>query len=273
MKRFQILCVTMNQTDFSKLQEMNIRSDVIFSNQADRTAFEQIEFEGHIARMITTDTRGVGINRNIGLMYADAEICLFADDDVVYDDDVQERILKEFDEHPDADIMIFHLDTDHARKQIKYARTRKCGPFERMPWGGCRVAFRLSAARKANIWFTTLFGGGCVFPSGEDSIWLNDAKKAGLTFYVSKETIGKVSFEESTWFSGFDEKYFYGKGAMCQAVHAKTFDIWIVYYALRIRSNCTMSFGEKIRWMKHGKIGYQRMMSYAEYTKIMTERV
>lgn len=33
MSKFELLCVTMHQKDFSKLQEMNIRSDVVFANQ------------------------------------------------------------------------------------------------------------------------------------------------------------------------------------------------------------------------------------------------
>ena len=262
MSRFEILCVTMHQKDFSKIEQMNIHSDVVFANQADRTCFEEKEFEGHLARMITTDTRGVGINRNLALTYAKGEICLFADDDVTYNDDVEERVLAEFDAHPDADIIIFHLDTDSDRKQIKYNETKKCSCFCKMPWGGVRIAVRLNSIRKANIWFTTLFGGGCIFPSGEDSMWLTDARKKGLTFYVSKETIGKVDFENSTWFSGFDEKMYYGKGAFYQAAHPKTKFVWMLYFAARTSKLSTLSFSEKFKWMKNGNKGYKEMKPF-----------
>ena len=47
MSNFEILCVTMNQNDFTKITEMNIRSDVIFANQCDYTSFEETSFEGH----------------------------------------------------------------------------------------------------------------------------------------------------------------------------------------------------------------------------------
>ena len=262
MSRFEILCVTMHQKDFSKIEQMNIHSDVVFANQADRTCFEEKEFDGHLARMITTDTRGVGINRNLALTYAKGEICLFADDDVTYDDDVEERVLAEFDDHPDADIIIFHLDTDSDRKQIKYNETKKCSRFCKMPWGGVRIAVRLSSIRKANIWFTTLFGGGCIFPSGEDSMWLTDARKKGLTFYVSKETIGKVDFENSTWFSGFDEKMYYGKGAFYQAAHTKTKLLWMLYFAVRTTKRSDLNFSQKIKWMKDGSKGYKEIKPF-----------
>lgn len=265
MSKFEILCVTMHQNDFSKIREMNIRSDVVFANQCDCTAYDTCTFDGYTAKMISTQTRGVGINRNLSLMYASADICLFADDDVTYCDDMEKRVLSEFAAHPDADIMIFHFETDLDRQQYGYAKTKKCGAFTRMPWAAFRIAFRLSAVRKANLWFTTLFGGGCVFPAGEDSMWVRDARQRGLTIYVSKETIGKVSFAESTWFTGYDEKYYYGQGTFYQAMRPKTFPIWMLYSVLRTRKEKRLSVRDKLYWIRAGKKGYQKMLSYAQY--------
>lgn len=262
MLSFEVLCVTMHQTDFSKIQQMNIHSDVVFANQCDRTAYEEQSFDGNTAKMISTQTRGVGINRNLTLMYASADICLLADDDVVYNDNYKQIVLEEFENHPDADIFIFHLDTDSERKQVKYSKTKKCNRLTRMPWGGCRIAFRLASVKKANIFFTTLFGGGCLFPSGEDSMWLLEAKRKGLTFYVSKETIGKVSFEESTWFTGIDEKFFYAKGAFYAAVHPRLFALWKLYFSWRTRNMTKMRWREKNKWMNLGKKGYREYRTF-----------
>ena len=265
MSKFEILCVTMHQTDFSKLEEMNIHSDVVFANQADRTAFEEVEFEGHRARMITTATRGVGINRNMALCYAEGDICLFADDDVTYHDDMEARVLAEFDAHPDADIVIFHIDAGEERKQIRYPKTKKCRGLFRMPWGALRIAFRLDSIKKANLWFTTLFGGGCIFPSGEDSMWLREAKRKGLTFYVSKETIGKTDVSESSWFTGYNEKFFFSKGAGIRAMYGSFSGIFNWYYLFRYRHVGNMSVLQKRKWMKNGEKSYLRMLSYQEF--------
>lgn len=272
MPSFEILCVTMAQTDFSKIQDMNIHSDVLFANQADTTSMETYAFDGHLARMITTDTRGVGVNRNLALLYARGDICLFADDDVTYDDDLEERILAEFASHPDADIIVFHLDTDSERKQIRYNKTKKYNPFSRMPWGAVRIAFRLDKVRKANLWFTTLFGGGCLFPAGEDSMWLADARRKGLTFYISRETIGKVSFEESSWFTGYDEKYYFGQGAYYQALRPKTFGIWMLYSVVRTYNHKELSIKEKLKWIQYGAEGYRKMILYEQWKESVTNR-
>lgn len=273
MSDFEILCVTMHQKDFSKIREMNIRSDVVFANQADRTEFMECEFEGHRARMITTDTRGVGINRNLALMYARGDICLFADDDVTYDDDMEARVLAEFTAHPDADVIIFHFDSDTDRKQKKYKKTKKCGVFTRLRWGSVRIAFRTEKVRKANLWFTTLFGGGALFPAGEDSLWLKDAKRKKLVFYVSKETIGKISYKESCWFNGYDEKYYYGQGAYYQAMRPDTFGIWMLYSIVRTYRERELPIQEKVKWIHRGAEGYRKMLSYEQWQESIKDKV
>ena len=266
MSSFEVLCVTMGQTDFSKIKEMNVHSHVVYANQCDKTAYEEMEFEGYKAKMISTQTRGVGINRNIALTYASADICLMADDDVHYRDDAKEKILSEFEAHPDADVIIFHFQSDDPyRKPPKYDKTKKWPTFARTPWGSVRIAFRLEAVRKANAWFTTLFGGGCIFPSGEDSMWIKDLRKAGLTFYVSEHTIGEISYETSTWFTGYDEKYYFGTGACFAACEKNTALLRYLYMVFRTWGKGSLSPVEKFRWMLHGRRGYKSMTPFHKY--------
>ena len=125
MSRLQVLCATMHQTDFSKIAEMNIHSDVIFANQADRTELAEHSFGHYTAKMVTTSTRGVGINRNLLLSYADAEICLMADDDVCYNDDYAETVLAAFDRHPNADIILFNLTSGSSERRIYQNHKRR----------------------------------------------------------------------------------------------------------------------------------------------------
>lgn len=266
MGSFQILCVTMFQKDFSKLEEMNVHSDILFANQCDKNADETLKFGHHTARMISTNTRGVGINRNFTLQYADADICLLADDDIVYSDDVEQKVVREFELHPDADVIFFHLNSSDASRSVKKPeKTVRLHRWSRLPWGGAHVAFRLKSVRKANVWFSTLFGGGCVFPSGEDSIWLLEARKKGLVFYASKETIGDVDMSNSSWYTEADEPYYYGKGAMYECIKKKPMLLWELYFALRTRKKTALSIRNQIAWMEKGREGFRKMQSYREY--------
>lgn len=266
MLTFEVLCVTMHQKDFSKVQEMNLHANVVFANQCDHTAYEELMFENYTAKMISTQTRGVGINRNLALLYASADICLLADDDVTYVDHLNRLIVDEFVKYPDADVIVFGVTTNDAeRKPILYKKTKKRSRFSRSPWGAVRIAFRLNSIKKANVWFTSLFGGGCVFPSGEDSMWIKDLKKAGLTFYVSDKIIGEVSFETSTWFTGWDEKYYYGVGAYYAARYRRGIWIRFLYTLLRTRKKSGLNMRRKLKWLNCGRKGYRNMQSFQEY--------
>ena len=98
-------------------------------------------------------------------------------------------------------------------------------------------------------------------------MWIKDLRRAGLTFYVSKETIGRVSYETSTWFTGYDDKYFYGVGACYAAINSSTTFIKYLYMALRTRGKGTLSFSQKMLWMKKGKDGYKKMLPYNDFVK------
>ena len=99
-------------------------------------------------------------------------------------------------------------------------------------------------------------------------MFLTDLRKAGLKFYVSKETIGKVSFATSTWSTGVDEKYYYGKGAFYQAVRPKLKYFWMLYLAFRTYRRSNMKFAAALNWMKRGAEGYKERISFSEYTSL-----
>ena len=97
-------------------------------------------------------------------------------------------------------------------------------------------------------------------------MWLQDAQRKGLTFYVSDKTIGTVSFASSTWFTGADEKFFYGKGVYYRAMHPRSQWLWRLYFAWRVRSS-PLSWTEKMNWMSRGARGYEQMLSFDEFRK------
>jgi len=105
----QVLVAAMHQKDHSLLDKMNIRSDVIVANQCDRDSFEAFDYRGHSAVYINRNQRGVGLNRNQALLQATADICLIADEDVVYYDGYEQIVEDAYRRHPDADLIIFDM--------------------------------------------------------------------------------------------------------------------------------------------------------------------
>ena len=68
--RVQVVVATMHQKDFSKYSDMNLKTDAVFANQTIGNEKKSVNIGGKLVEMVSTDTRGVGINRNIGLMNA-----------------------------------------------------------------------------------------------------------------------------------------------------------------------------------------------------------
>lgn len=266
---FQVLAATMKQRDFSKVDEMNIRSDVVFANQADETKYEEKNINGCKAKMITTTTRGVGINRNLALMYADADICLMADDDMVYNDGYAEGIKAAFEELPDADVIIFCCELWRNGEMIGKAplQTNRVGHLSTFKYG-IHIAVKMKRIKEKNINFSTLFGGGAAYSSGEDSLFIADCFKKGLKVYTHKFCIGKTTKDESTWFNGFTKKFLYDKGAFYSAMSERFAKVLCLQLILRHRNiykEAGVSFFEAYKLMKSGIKGLKTLKTYEEF--------
>ena len=222
--KVEVLVATMHQTDFSKIEEMNIQSDVVFANQADGQAYSESTFSYGKARMITTDQRGVGRNRNLALLYAKGDILLFSDDDMVYEDGYATSIRQAFEQLPQADVIVFETNFEKQGK-IYFRRKHKTArlPYRKsMKYGTYAIAVRKESIEMANIWFHTQFGGGCKYSSGEDSLFLVDCYRKNLNVYSYSYCLGRCKKDSSTWFEGYTEKYFRDKGVRCHV-----YAIWL----------------------------------------------
>src|SRR5699024_7016505 len=120
---------------------------------------EKFEYKTHSAMYLNFAERGVGLNRNNALMRATGDICLFADDDMVYVDNYVDLIEKAFLDHPDADIIAFNLiekiPTRYVIKEFKRIRF-----YNFLTYGTARIAVRLNKVRENGISFNLCFGGG-----------------------------------------------------------------------------------------------------------------
>lgn len=256
----------MGQTDFSKIESMRLRSDVVFANQADCFDYAQTDFDGGTARMITTPYRGVGKNRNTALIAARGDICVIADDDAVYADGYEKLISDAYERRPDADMILFALeggDPVTGRRPPKIKSAKRLRRWNRCPYGGPSVTFRRDSVLRANVWFSLLFGGGCPYSSGEDSKFIQDCRNRGLKIYLEPAVIASVDYSASSWFGGYDEKFFYDKGAFFRATYGGATIIRIVYYAFRMASKTELSVLKSMSCMQSGASGYKSGRTYS----------
>lgn len=210
----QVLVAAMQKTPQELIQKMNIASDCLIINQCDSYGYEEIEEKGHKIRLFSMAERGVGLSRNSALMRADHDISLFSDDDIVYDEGYERKVLKAFEEYPRADVLLFNMEVSEER------RTYFIDTFGRVRWFNCgrypaySIAVRTQRVRNRNVVFSLLFGGGAQYSAGEDSLFLRDCLRKGLKVYRVPVLLGRETPGESTWFFGFSEKFFYDRGVL-----------------------------------------------------------
>ena len=82
--RLQFLVSTVNEDVETLAQRMNLQADAIVVNQCDRNEYREYTHEEYRIRCYSFAERGVGLSRNNCLMRADGELCLFADEDIIY---------------------------------------------------------------------------------------------------------------------------------------------------------------------------------------------
>lgn len=258
------MVATMGQTDFSLREKMNLRQNAIIANQCGRWGFETREEDFGTIQMLSSDTKGVGINRNLALQLGAADILLFADDDIRYYDSDLQGVIDAFRQLPDADVIFFGIDMTRDGEVFDKRRNRvkRLHLHNAMKFGACRMAVRREVIEKKRISFSTLFGGGCIYGSGEDSVFIRDCLRTGLKLYSHDYVLGACAKDSSSWFTGYNEKYFYDRGALlaCAYPRLKHLMKWRVVFKMRKKTKCPSK--DVIRQLNAGIRAFKTLTPY-----------
>ena len=212
--RIQILVSAVNQ-DKEKLPEaMNLQCDAVIVNQCGRKGKETFNWNGYTILWIDSDEKGVGRSRNRALRASDHEFIQFADEDIRYHDGYAEKIVREFDAHPEADVFLCDIKRPEATQGQLTTSYHKINWTNYGRYGTWAICARADAIKRNKIVFSRMFGGGARYGSGEDSLFMNDCLKCGLRMYGLPIELGVESERPSSWFHGFTEKYFYDRGVL-----------------------------------------------------------
>lgn len=212
--------------------------------------------------VVNTRTKGIGANRNIALIHASDDIVLFGDDDMRYYAGYSSIILDAFNEIPEADLIVFNLDyrnetVENTRRQIH--EVKRVRVWNSLNYGAPRMAVRLTSQRKANIWFTTLFGGGSLYGAGEDCLFMLSALRHGLKVFAYPAIIGETDLASSSWFTGYGEKFFFDKGALFQAAFGVFSLPMMLQFVMRHRDTLGKCDAfSALEYMKRGARAYER---------------
>ena len=119
---------------------------------------------------------------------------------------------------------------------------------------------RKGAIDKSCLAFSTLYGGGAKFSSGEDSLFIRDAMRKGLKMYTCPLVIAEVKQEESSWFKGYNDKFFIDKGVLLANAFPALKHLFVYYFAYGLR-NVSKEYGFRriCRLMRRGFQEYKNI--------------
>ena len=225
-----VSCVQKNTDELAEI--MNLDSDAIVINQCHENAYNEYEYKGHRICCYSFAERGVGLSRNNALLRAKADIILFSDEDIRYEDGYADVVIREFEKRPEADMLLFNFEvcedrrTYHTEKETRVGRLN-CGRYPTYSF-----AVRRERLHKAGVTFSLLFGGGAPYSNGEDSLFIRELIRKGFKIVALPVTLGREEPRPSTWFTGYNEKFFYDRGVLYKPLYGRLAGLMALRFVL-----------------------------------------
>lgn len=253
--KVEVLASVMNEEPMALLERMGLESDAVIINQCHRLGMEEIAYRGHQVRFFSFPDRGVGRSRNEAILRAEGDICLFSDADIVYEPGYVDKIASEFERNRDADMILFNITVEEARRTYHITERRRVRWYNCGRYGAVSFAVRRDSLLASGVTFSLLFGGGARYGSGEDSLFLKEFMDKGYAVYTAPVTIGRETAGESTWFSGYDEKFFRDKGVLYRYLYGRLARVMALRFLLAHRKKlcAQVPLGQAYRWMRQGE--------------------
>lgn len=257
-EQIQLLISTMHQKDHTLLDKMRVDSDAVVVNQCDCESQEQFEYKGHHIVWINSTQRGLSRSRNMALQAATAEICVISDDDLEYRDGYAQMICAAFSGQPEADILRFQVRGIERTFKTYPENPCKLGYLGSMKISSVEVAFRREAVVRHGLRFDELIGAGTQFPMGEENTFLFACLRKKLRIFYVPQEIASLHIGDSSWFDGYTERYFYGRGAAFTAMDKNLAGVLMLQFVIRkyARYRHTMKPLQAIRLMRQGRKAY-----------------
>lgn len=211
-----VILSCMHQKDHSIVHRSNIRCNCVVVNQCDTDGIEEFDFTDsagvrHHCIFANTTERGLSRSRNMAVRLApDDAVCLIADDDELFADNLQQTLIETWADHPQAGAVTFaliHRNTPTGRHKhypeqpfrLRFADILRCTSVQ--------ISFRKETVSESGIVFDEKMGSGTGNGGGEENKFLLDIRRHGLPIYYEPAIIATVLPGESQWFKGYDRKY------------------------------------------------------------------
>lgn len=219
--KVQVLVSTVDNDAAELYKKMNIDTDAVIVNQCGKYDYRELELSHGRVQCFCMKERGVGLSRNTALLYANADICLFSDEDIIFMEGLKNTVRETYIKYPDADMILFNVKVSPARRTYWNEQVKRIHWYNYGRYPAYSISGKLDSLQRANVHFSLLFGGGAKYSNGEDSLFLRDCLRAGLKIYAVPVCIGEEIERESTWFHGYTKKFFTDRGVLYHYLYGR----------------------------------------------------
>lgn len=158
----------------------NVAYTVCLQWESDLPPVIPVQLEREDVKVLFHASKGLSANRNFGLRHATGDIILIADDDLVYDEDGLNAVIRAFQDNPAIDFATFMFQGPSGKKYPGRSFSFSDG----IPKGYFLTSFELALRRRSlpeHIRFSELLGVGTpLFGSGEENVFLMHLVGCGL---------------------------------------------------------------------------------------------
>ncbi len=231
--KLEVLISTMNQSDYSLIEKMNISSNAVVINQCNHNSQVEVQQNTYKIKWLNRFERGLSKSRNIAIKNSEADICMISDDDLIYVDDYSEKVKTQFQKYPDADIITFQVEGIEEKFKDYHSEMRTLNYLTSMKVASVEIAFKRESIIRNNIKFDENFGAGAQYQMGEENIFLTQCLKKSLKILYVPVKIADLHIGESSWFKGYNCEFFISKGAQFTAMSSLLSIPYILQFALR----------------------------------------
>ena len=139
--------------------------------------------------LINVNQIGLSKSRNLAIENAKADICLLADDDIVYENNFESIILNAFNLNPSADIITFKMNDFEGNSFKSYPIIKKHNKKSLSFVNSVVIAFRRNSIISNKVFFDENFGLGSTFQTADEYVFLRNALNLNLNIVFHNEVI------------------------------------------------------------------------------------
>lgn len=205
--QLELLISTTNRSEAGFLRSMisNVEPDVFGAtiiNQCYSIKPPTINAISNNQKIISVADKGLSKSRNMAIDNAAGEICVIADDDLVYLPNCVDTIRSEYEKDEKLDVAIFQVITPEGEPYKAYNPSSFLvkNSWDQYRVSSVEITFRRERILEKGIRFNEKLGLGAPYTSGEEAIFIHDCVKRGLKVKYfpipivehPKESSGKV---------------------------------------------------------------------------------